>query len=96
MEKIWNILKWAISKYNLWDNFFSLVVIWRTKKHLEDEFWQSFFDFVEIKQVVSWIIYIKCKNSSWAQEISYVKSWIIQKLKKEFWERKIFDFRISF
>ena len=96
MQKLWEILGSALSKYNLWDASFSLMVIWRVKKHLVDFFWEWVLKSVEIQKVKNWILTIKCKNAGWAQEIQLVNNDLINLLQKDFNERRVLSVRIDY
>jgi hypothetical protein len=95
MQKLSEIVGSALSKYNLWTASESLILIWRAKKHLSDFFWEGVLKFVDIKKATNWILTIKCKNASWAQEIQLINHDLIQLLEKDFWERKITLIRIE-
>lgn len=94
MEKIWNILNWAISKYNLWKATFSLLVSWRVKNHLLDFFWEQVFKFIKIEKVKDWIIFIKVKNSSWAQEIQLISNDLLLKTREDFKNENLIAIKI--
>jgi len=96
MEKIWNILDSAISKYNLWKASFSLIVSWRLKNHLVDFFWTKVLKVTNIDKVKNWIIYIKTKNPAWAQEIQLISNDLLIKLREDFKDENIIAIKIYY
>lgn len=94
MEKIWNILDSALSKYNLWKASFSLMVSWRCKKHLVDFFWDWVLKNIDIEKVKNWIVHIKAKNPSWAQEVQLVSNDLLINLKEDFNNENIISIRV--
>ena len=69
MKKIWEILWKSLSKYNLTSSAFSLIVIYRFRKHLVDIFWEKILKIVNIKKYQNDTIYVKCNSAAWAQQI---------------------------
>lgn len=84
MQKIWEIVGSCLNKYDVTESAFALVVMGRTRKYLVDIYWDVILKSVVVDKYFRFNVYIKCEDSTLAQDIFLNRMDIIDGLQRDF------------